>query len=183
MATVKKTSGNYVIQTPRLNNGSNVTLDSDNVIVTGNLKVLGNTTQFITNNTSITDRIVTLNYGETGNGVSTGGNVAGIEIDRGVAISPAGNVSLLWNENYKKWTFTEGDGVFSNIGAASTTFTGANVALSYAGGVVPTPITNTAIIYADSVQGGRTGVYIVNSEVAGDELISKKRAFGLSLIL
>jgi len=183
MATVKKTSGNYVIQTPRLNNGSNVTLDTDNVIVTGNLRVLGNTTQFITNNTSITDRIITLNYGETGNGVSTGGNVAGVEIDRGIAVSPSGNVSLLWNENYKKWTFSEGNGIFSNIGSASSTLAGANIALSYTGGVVPTSVSNIAIIYADTVAGGRTGVYVVNSDVAGDELISKKRAFGLSLIL
>ena len=183
MPTVKKTSGNYVIQTPRLNNGSNVTLDTDNVIITGNLRVLGNVTEFITNNTSITDRIITLNYGETGNGVSTGGNVSGIEVDRGIAISPSGNVSILWNENYKKWTFSEGNGIFSNIGVANSTLAGANVTLSYAGGVVPTPITSTAIIYADDVAGGRTGVYVVNSDVAGDELISKKRAFGLSLIL
>jgi hypothetical protein len=183
MATVKKTSGNFVIQTPRLNNGSNVTLDTDNVIITGNLRVLGNVTEFITNNTSITDRIITLNYGETGNGVSTGGNVAGIEIDRGIAVNPAGNVSILWNENYKAWQFTNGNGIFSNIGTSSATFTGANIALSYAGGLTPTPISNTGIIYADSVAGGRTGIYIVNSDVAGDELISKKRAFGFSLIL
>jgi hypothetical protein len=183
MATVKKTSGNYVIQTPRLDNGSNITLDTDNVIVTGNLRVLGNVTEFITNNTSITDRIITLNYGETGNGVSTGGNVSGVEVDRGIAVSPAGNVSILWNEDYKKWTFTEGNGIFSNISAASSTFVGANIALIYAGGIVPPPYANNAIIYADTVEGGRTGVYIVNSDVAGDELISKKRAFGLSLIL
>ena len=183
MATVKKTSGNYIIQTPRLDNGSNVTLDTDNVIITGNLRVLGNVTEFITNNTSITDRIITLNYGETGNGVSTGGNVSGIEVDRGIAINPSGNVSILWNEDYKKWTFTDGNGIFSNIGAASATFIGANIALSYAGGLIPAPVSNIAIIYADSVAGGRTGVYVVNSDVAGDELISKKRAFGLSLIL
>ena len=183
MATVKKTSGNYVIQTPRLNNGSNITLDTDNVIITGNLRVLGNVTEFITNNTSITDRIITLNYGETGNGVSTGGNVSGVEVDRGIAVNPSGNVSILWNEDYKKWTFSEGNGIFSNIGASSETFIGANIALSYAGGIVPTPVSNIAIIYADSVEGGRTGVYVVNSDVAGDELISKKRAFGLSLIL
>jgi hypothetical protein len=183
MATVKKTSGNYIIQTPRLDNGSNVTLDTDNVIITGNLRVLGNVTEFITNNTSITDRIITLNYGETGNGVSTGGNVSGIEVDRGIATNPSGNVSILWNEDYKKWTFTDGNGIFSNIGAASATFIGANIALSYAGGLIPAPVSNIAIIYADTVAGGRTGVYVVNSDVAGDELISKKRAFGLSLIL
>ena len=183
MATVKKTSGNYVIQTPRLNNGSNVTLDTDNVIITGNLRVLGNVTEFITNNTSITDRVITLNYGETGNGVSTGGNVAGIEVDRGISVSPTGNVSVLWNENYKKWTFTNGDSIFSNIGAASSTFIGSNIVLSYAGGVIPATISSNSIIYADTVNGGRTGVYIVSGDVSGDELVSKKRALGLSLIL
>ena len=179
MATVKKTSGNYVIQTPRLNNGSNVTLDTDNVIITGNLQVLGNVTEFITNNTSITDRIITLNYGEPGNGVTGGGNVSGIEIDRGGFT----NVDLRWNENIQNWEFTTDGTNYSNIGVSSSTFIGANIALSYAGGIVPTPVSNIAIIYADSVAGGRTGVYVVNSDVAGDELISKKRAFGLSLIL
>ena len=177
MATVKKTSGNYVIQTPRLNNGSNVTLDTDNVIITGNLQVLGNVTEFITNNTSITDRIITLNYGETGAGVT--GNISGIEIDRG----SLANVDLRWNESVLSWEFTNDGTNYSLIGAATATFTGANVVLSYAGGVVPTPIASNAIIYADTVEGGRTGVYVVNSDVAGDELISKKRAFGLSLIL
>lgn len=179
MATIKKTSGNYVIQTPRLNNGSNVTLDTDNVIVTGNLKVLGNVTEFITNNTSITDRIITLNYGETGNGVTGGGKVSGVEIDRGGLT----NVDLRWNENILKWEFTNDGTTYNNIGVASPTFVGANVALSYAGGIIPGPVLNYGIIYADGVEGGRTGIYIVNGDVAGDELISKKRAFGLSLIL
>ena len=180
MATVKKTSGNYVIQTPRLNNGSNVTLDTDNVIITGNLSVLGNVTEFITNNTSITDRIITLNYGETGNGVTGGGNVSGIEIDRGGFT----NVDLRWNENIQKWEFTNDGTVYSNIGVASSTFVGANIALSYAFGNIPPAVENVALIYSDSVEGGRTGLYIVNTvDVAGDELISKKRAFGLSLIL
>lgn len=183
MATVKKTSGNYVIQTPRLNTGSNVTLDTDNVIITGNLQVLGNVTEFITNNTSITDRVLTLNYGETGNGVAGGSGISGVEVDRGIAISPTGNVSIIWNESVKKWQFTNGDSIFYDLGAASSTFIGANIALSYAGGLVPSPISNFGIIYADTVEGGRTGVYIVNGDVAGDELISKKRAFGLSLIL
>ena len=179
MATVKKTSGNYVIQTPRLNNGSNVTLDTDNVIITGNLQVLGNVTEFITNNTSITDRIITLNYGELGNGVTGGGNVSGIEIDRGGFT----DVDLRWNENIQKWEFTNDGTIYGNIGIDSGTFVGANIALIYAGGIVPPAFANNAIIYADTVEGGRTGVYVVNSDVAGDELISKKRAFGLSLIL
>lgn len=183
MATIKKTSGNYIIQTPRLNNGSNITLDTDGVIITGNLNVLGNTTTINTTDTNILDRIITLNYGETGNGVSTGGGLAGVAVDRGTAVSPAGNVDIRWNEGYKKWEFTNGDGIYANIGISSSTFIGANIGLTYAGGIAPTAVPNYGIIYADSVEGGRTGIYVVNSDVAGDELISKKRAFGLSLIL
>lgn len=179
MATVKKTSGNYVIQTPRSNNGSNITLDTDGVIITGNLNVLGNVTTINTTDTNILDRIITLNAGEVGNGVTGGGNVSGIAIDRG----GFANVDLRWNENYQKWEFTNDGTAYSNIGASTSSLTGANIALSYSNGVVPDTISNTSIVYADTVAGGRTGVYVVSGDVAGDELVSKKRAFGLSLIL
>jgi hypothetical protein len=185
MATVKKTSGNYVVQTPRLNNGSNITLDTDSVIVTGNLHVLGNVTTINTTETNILDKIITLNAGETGNGVTGGGNVSGIAIDRGFS-GPStrnANVDLRWNENYDKWEFTNDGVTYSNIGAATSAIIASNVALAYTGGVIPSPIASTSIIYGDTVDAGRTGVYIVSGDVAGDELVSKKRALGLSLIL
>ena len=52
-----------------------------NVVITGDLTVQGETTSVNTTNTEIKDRIVTLNKGETGAGVTL--NESGLEIDRG----------------------------------------------------------------------------------------------------
>ncbi len=52
-----------------------------NVVITGDLTVQGETTSVNTTNTEIKDRIVTLNKGETGAGITL--DTAGIEIDRG----------------------------------------------------------------------------------------------------
>lgn len=52
-----------------------------NVVITGDLTVQGATTSVNTTNTEIKDRIVTLNKGETGAGVTL--NESGLEIDRG----------------------------------------------------------------------------------------------------
>ena len=102
MASVKKFNGNLVIQTPfGASTNSNVTIDTDSVIITGNLTVRGNVTAIYSNTQVITDNIITLNAGETGNGVSTLGTTSGVEIDRGVA--PGGNVRIIWNETSKNW--------------------------------------------------------------------------------
>lgn len=102
MASVKKYNGNLVIQTPFKNSvASNITLDTDHLFVTGNLTVRGNITAISSNTQVITDNIITLNAGETGNGVSTLGTTSGIEIARGTA--PGGNVQLRWNETTKVW--------------------------------------------------------------------------------
>ena len=125
MASVKKFNGNLIIQTPvKTGTNANITLDTDFVIITGNLNVRGNTTIINSNTQTITDNIITLNQGETGNGVSTLGTTSGIEIDRGTA--PGGNVQLIWNEGFKTWQVSgvvsgsPGDGTqYSNIATTS----------------------------------------------------------------
>ena len=126
MTTVKKVNGNLVIQTPFKNSvGSNITLDTDTVYITGNLYVRGNTSEISSNTLSITDNIITLNDGETGNGVSVLGTTSGIVIDRGIA--PGGNVQLRWNETTKTWQISgvtsgsPGDGAQYSTIATSTT--------------------------------------------------------------
>jgi len=52
-----------------------------NAIITGDLTVQGSTSTVSTTNTYVSDSVMTLNSGETANGVS--GNVAGFEVDRG----------------------------------------------------------------------------------------------------
>jgi hypothetical protein len=223
MATVKKLNGNYIIQTPfKTGASSNITLDSDNVYVTGNLTVRGNTTVINSNTQTITDNIITLNQGETGNGVSTLGTTAGIEIARGTA--PGGNVQLIWNEGLKTWQISgvtagsPGDGTqYSNIatttgsGALSSVFDdkapvlGGNLnvngftiysnvtATSYvtlqgalqlkSANVTPTAATGSTIFYASDTGAGQAGVFVVNPASTNEELVTKRRAFGFSLIL
>ena len=131
MTTVKKLNGNYVIQTPFKNSvvgSSNITLDTDTVYITGNLWVRGNTSEIASNTLSITDNIITLNDGETGNGVTALGSTSGIVIDRGTA--PGGNVQLRWNETATQWQVSgmkpgyPGDGTqFLSLAASSTGLT------------------------------------------------------------
>ena len=224
MATIKKTSGNYIIQTPfKTGASSNVTLDTDNVYITGNLTVRGNTTVINSNTQTITDNIITLNQGETGNGVSTLGTTSGIEIDRGPS-TPGGNVQLIWNEGYKTWQVSgvtagsPGDGtkysniatttgaaaiasvfedkypvlggnlnvngftIYSNVAASSYVTLQGALQLKNAN-VVPTATTGGTVFYANTSGAGTTGLYVVNDQVSDEELVTKRRAFGFSLIL
>lgn len=221
MASVKKFNGNLVIQTPFKNSGaSNITLDTDSVIVTGNLTVRGNTTIISSNTQVITDNIITLNAGETGNGVSTLGTTSGVQIYRGTA--PGGNVEIIWNEPVKQWQVSgvtagsPGDGTkYTNIAVSSTGLTAlfddkapvlganlnvngytiyANVAatsyiniqgalsLAYAN-ITYTAATGETVLNAAAEGAGQTGLYVTGVASANEELITKRRAFGFSLLL
>jgi hypothetical protein len=223
MASVKKFNGNLVIQTPvKTGTNANITLDSDFVIVTGNLNVRGNTTIINSNTQTITDNIITLNSGETGNGVSTLGNVSGIEIDRGIA--PGGNVRLIWNESTSTWQVSgmspgaPGDGtqylniatttggtaisavvedpnpvlggnlnvqnktIYANV-AANTYVTIQGVMSIINANITPLSNAGTTVFYANTAGAGTAGLYVVNDQATNEELVTKRRAFGFSLIL
>ena len=216
MATVKKTNGNLIIQTPFKNSvPSNITLDTDHLFVTGNLIVRGNTTVIESNTQVIIDNIITLNAGETGNGVSTLDTISGIEIDRGTA--PGGNVYLVWNEDIYAWQVTgvgNGDGTVAvNIATVSggaaissvfddnapvlggnlntngyTIYANTNVILQgnievkYAN-TVPNVSDGTTVFYAQAPEAGQSGLFVVNPASTQEELVTKRRAFGFSLIL
>ena len=73
---------NYIIKvTP----GGTITLDTGqlqgDVIFTGNITVGGSQTIVNSTNLDVQDNIITVNFGETGNGVTLG--TAGLRIDRG----------------------------------------------------------------------------------------------------
>jgi hypothetical protein len=223
MASVKKFNGNLTIQTPvKTGTNANITLDTDFVIITGNLNVRGNTTVINSNTQTITDNIITLNQGETGNGVSTLGTTSGIEIDRGTA--QGGDVQLIWNESFKTWQVSgvvsgsPGDGTqYSNIattsgaGAISSVFDDkapvlggnlnvnnftiyANVAAGTyvtlqgalnlkSANVTPTAAIGSTVFYAADTGAGQAGVFVVNPASTNEELVTKRRAFGFSLLL
>jgi hypothetical protein len=217
MATVKRTSGNLIIQTPvKTGVNSNITLDTDFVIITGNLNVRGNTTVINSNIQTISDNILTLNSGETGNGVSTLGTTSGIEIDRGSAAG--GNVQLIWNESTSTWQISgvaagsPGDGslfldIATSIGGTALTavvqdtnpYLGANLNVNgfalYANvgsnvligsniQINSAMVSNiSTTLYTTIPEAGQSGLYVTNQVSVDEELITKRRAFGFSLLL
>jgi predicted nucleic-acid-binding Zn-ribbon protein len=108
MSQVVQTNGNYKIKTAL--NGQ-IILDTGptigQVVVTGNLIVKGNTTIGDVTNVAVVDmkvedNIITLNSGESGNGVTL--NYAGIEIDRGQVDKAA----IVFDESTNTWLFAKG---------------------------------------------------------------------------
>jgi hypothetical protein len=85
---------------------ANVTI-SNNLIVTGDLTVNGNTTTLNTANLNVEDNFVLLNSGVTG----TPSLNAGIEVERGDST----NVLLRWNESTDKWEITNDGSTYNNI--------------------------------------------------------------------
>jgi hypothetical protein len=85
------------------------------VVITGDLTVLGKSTIVQSETLAIKDNIVYINQGETGDGVSTLGTTAGIEIDRGNAT----DVSILWDENLNLFKFVDAFDNFTPIATDS----------------------------------------------------------------
>ena len=82
---VRVDGGDYKIS---VTSGNIITLDtgveSGKTVITGDLEVKGTTQTISSINTTIADNILTLNEGETGQGISASNNYqAGIEVDRG----------------------------------------------------------------------------------------------------
>jgi hypothetical protein len=98
---------------------SNVTIGQD-LVVTGNLTVSGNTTTLNTETLAIEDNIIILNSGVTGSPTLS----AGIEIERG----DSNNVQIRWDESTDKWQFTNDGTTYVNIASNSDI---ANVATSF----------------------------------------------------
>lgn len=195
MATVKRITTSY-------------TIDSPDVIIDGNLTVLGDQTIVSTTDLAITDNVIILNSGETGAGVTKGN--AGIVVDRGTEPVAA----FGWDEIWNKWVISS-DGVnFSNIAATSAgnliTKVEDDTAPTLGGNLntvsyeifsntdnviindtvqlnvqpVPANVSSSSILYANTIGSGTTGLYVVNDTItAGEELVTKTRAFGFSLIL
>jgi hypothetical protein len=102
-------SGDYNIKTGE---GNTILLDTGpnvgEVVVTGNLVVLGDTLTVEAENLNVQDNIITLNYGETGEGVTL--RYSGIQIDRGFypdssLVTPT---TFLWDEIAEAWQLAQG---------------------------------------------------------------------------
>ena len=181
------------------------TIDGPQTIIKGNLVVEGVQTSVTSTDTYITDKLINLNNGETGSGVGPAGTgSAGLVVNRGTLA----NVVLRWYEPYQKWQITNDGSVYANIATignrsyltaviedpapalggnlntngqtissnvGNINFTG-NLQINNADG-------NATVVYAASPAAGVSGVYVVNGAAANQELVTKTRAFGYSLIL
>jgi len=208
MAITKNLNTTYTIQTPK---GSNVNINTDWVYINGNLSVLGNTTSINSTDTNVLDNVIVLNYGETGNGISKGN--AGIVVDRGFFSPSVrnGNVQIRYNESVQKWEITN-DGInYVFLAGSSTGLTAvvddtapvlggylntnnfgfyANTNIQLSGNLqinntvtLPGATVGTTTLYASTVSAGQAGLYVVNDQSANEELVTKRRAFGFSLLL
>ena len=102
-----RVNGDYNI---KVRDGGTIKLDtgtSGDTIITGNLTVQGDVTSVSTTNLEIKDRIITLNDGENGPGVSL--VYSGIEIDRGTYVDSTAvpRAAFIWNETNPGFTTDE----------------------------------------------------------------------------
>lgn len=167
------------------------TIKAPEVIIDGNLIVSGSSTEVTTTNTSITDRVITLNKGESGAGVSIGGDgkqVSGIEIDRGTE----NTVDLRWNEEVLKWQITSDGVTYANILATAGTGSGItsvseDTAPALGGNLNITSYTlydtsANVTLYTDTVSGGGSGVFVDADGTNNQELVTKSKALAFSII-
>ena len=176
------------------------TLDTTDVYLTGNLHVLGVYDTTNVTNTNVQDKDITLNVGEAGWGV--GGNAApgqsSIIIDRGLQA----NVALRWNEIYDNWEITTDGITYANIAtsvSSGITAVVQDTSPRLGGNLVtngfnvqfqslltanpPTAVGSNVILYADTVGSAGSGLFVVNSGTASDELVTKSKAIVFSIIL
>ena len=102
-----RVNGDYNI---KVKDGGTIKLDtgtSGDTIITGNLTVQGDVTSVSTTNLEISDRIITLNDGENGPGVTL--TYSGIEIDRGTYVDSTAvpRAAFVWNETNPGFTTDE----------------------------------------------------------------------------
>ena len=197
MAQTKRISGNYTIDPT----GTFSVLA--NTTITGDLTVTGTQTTISSTDLAIKDRMIVLNQGETGAGIT--GTYAGIEVERGSAT----NVVLRFNETTDTWQFTNNGSTYGDI--LSTTLTGdldtngynltsgtsnqdINLIPNGTGrvgiegalklnnqGSTPASATGATLLYAGTAGGGGSGVFFVDGSTS-DELVSKSKAIVYGLI-
>ena len=203
MAITKLSSASYVIHPL---NGDPIILDANEVKIPGNLTVSGTTTSVETTNTEIFDNIIRLNAGHTGAPTLN----AGIEVERGdeTDVQLRWNENFQkWQitndgSTYGNIATAAATGYITDVVDDLTPQLGGNLdvngqtILAASGNVpiegniqinnslgTPSAVTNASVLYAATPGSGGSGLYIQNSSVTGDELVTKSKAIVFSLIL
>ena len=208
MPTQKRIDGDYVITT--INPPDDVIVNTNTMVINGNLDVVGNLTYINVDELNIRDPFIILNASNTSTYASNSGvlthetdsQFAGIRYN---ATAGAWQISIAtdatgltgtWNNNGTSGTgtpqgpseslqFIDG-GAFG--GNSALTFDVANSAVVLQGtqvfgniGSAPGAVANSVSVFHNAVSEGDTGLY-VTSAAGTQELISKQRAVFYSLI-
>ena len=115
MSTHKRVNGDYAIST--VGASDNVSITTHTVTITGNLNVAGTQTTVNSTDTDIADRLIVLNKGESGAGVT--GNISGIQVDRGSST----DAIIAYVESEDAWHLDQGNGTLIPIVRSSTGLT------------------------------------------------------------
>lgn len=187
----------------------NVDINAHTVSIDGNLRVTGNVSTINATNTEISDNIITLNSGETGSGVTA--IFSGIEVDRGLAPAvrirwnEATGVWELTNDGstYRTiFTGVGGTGFISrvaedpepslggNLDVLNNTIFSSNTALVKIDSnlaianstIAPSVQSGYNVIYAQSPNGGGSGIYVTNTVTQQQELVTKSKAIAFSIV-
>ena len=84
-------------------------IEANDLVVNGNLTVLGDTTTINVETLTVQDNLIEINSGESGAGVTPG--TAGIDINRGTEL----NVQMIWDEASDTIRFQYSDGTLVNV--------------------------------------------------------------------
>lgn len=209
MPTQKRIDGDYVITT--INPSDDVVVNTNTLVVNGNLDVVGNLTYINVDELNIRDPFILLNSSNTGTYASNSGilthetvsSFAGIRYN---ATAGAWQLSIATDSTGLTGTWnnigTSGSGVpvgpneslqyndGGNFGGdAALTFDVANAAVVLQGhqifgniGTAPGATANAVAVYHNAVAEGDSGLY-VQSAAGTDELITRQRSVFYSLIL
>jgi hypothetical protein len=206
MAVVKNLNSNYTI-TNKVNPLANVIVETHTMFVNGNLLVGGNTTQVTKTDLYVTDNLITVNKGEIGAGVTLGR--AGLEVDRGsfanvqLIYREDYQKWSITNDGttYANISATTGSGSLSvyddkipqlggDLDTLSQSIFSSNVAYVKFDDnvaiktttVAPTAVASYDIIYAQTPQGGGSGLYVTNTTTTNQELATQTRNIAYSII-
>lgn len=130
MSATKRIDGDYsIVSSDGAGNSGTITLEATGtgglVYIPGDLTIDGTTTTVNATDLNITDKVITVNDGETASPGMTGSQYAGIAVDRGAGEADATAAKLLWDEANSIWIVNLGDGgsdlaiVTGAIGAGS----------------------------------------------------------------
>ena len=108
MATYKNTSGDYTITA---NNGDGT------ITLNGDVNITGTSTSVDETNLAVEDKLITLNNGETGAGISGTPATSGIEVERGSET----NARFVFDESDDTWKVDTGTGSLTALMLGSGT--------------------------------------------------------------